>query len=108
MLARVSAFLLSRISAERLKPFGFRLLIGSLSGDVLVLIFVPPGLEEKILSAICTVGIIAGIWLEEIAERQLHGAELEHISAGLASGQTCTRSSGARRVRCQITVIQMQ
>ena len=70
----VREFLLSRVSAQRLKMFGFRLLIASLFADALVIIFVPSGFMEKVLSAICTVGIILGIWLEEIADRHLAGA----------------------------------
>ena len=84
MLARASDFLLSHLSAERLKPLGFRLLIGSLFADVLVLIFVSSGLAEKVWSAACTVGIIAGIWLEEIADRRLHGAELAKLEKRIA------------------------
>jgi len=74
MLASISEFLLSRVSAEKLKTFGFRLLIASLFANALVIIFMPSGFAEKVLSAICTVGIILGIWLEEIAARHLAGA----------------------------------
>jgi hypothetical protein len=73
MLASINEFLLSRVSAETLKTFGFRLLIASLFADALVIIFVPSGFVDKVLSAICTVGIILGIWLEEVANRHLAG-----------------------------------
>ncbi len=74
MLASINEFLRSRVPAEKLRTLGFRLLIASLFASALVIIFVPSGLTEKVLSAICTFAIILGIWLEKIADPHLAGS----------------------------------
>jgi hypothetical protein len=62
----LKAFLLSKGSPETLKTLGFRLIIWGLIAEAIVIVFVPSGGLEKTLSAIFTLAIAAGVWIEGI------------------------------------------
>src|ERR1700687_171695 len=72
-MSQFKKFLLSRVRPEKLKSFGLRLLIAGLVADIIVLIVVPAGLCERLLSAVCTAAIVIGIWIEEVGD---HGISL--------------------------------
>jgi hypothetical protein len=70
-MSQLKNFLLSRVSPEALKSFGIRLLIAGLFGEAIVLVLLSPSLIERLLSALFTIAIAFGVWLEEVGDNVL-------------------------------------
>lgn len=84
----MNKFLLSRASPEALKLLGYRLLIAGLLGEAVVIVLVPSGLGEKLLSAFFTLMIAVGVWFEQVgadAPRELTQEQQERIAGKMTS-----------------------
>jgi hypothetical protein len=69
------SLLFSIVSAEAVKWIGIIVLIGSLAAEIVLILCVPSGSTEKVLSAICTAGIILGILFEELGVHEISRLE---------------------------------
>jgi hypothetical protein len=67
--------LLSLASPKRLKLVGLWMIIAGLIGEAIVIVFVPSGPFEKILSVIFTLIIALGVWVEEVAGEAIEARE---------------------------------
>jgi hypothetical protein len=83
----MNKLLLSLAPPDTWRTFGFRLLVGALIAEALVIVIVPSGPLEKGLSVCCTLLIAAGVWIEEAAShaiaapRHLSDAERRQLTA---------------------------
>ena len=87
--------LLSLASPKRLKVVGLWMIILGLVGDAAVIVFVPSGAGEKILSVICTLVIALGVWVEEVGADAVEAKEKAENDLKLA--ELKTRASEAER-----------
>jgi hypothetical protein len=76
--------LLSYVTADDLELIGFCVLVAGLAGEIAIL-FIPWRRAHNILTVICVVAIISGVWLERVgaeerrAPRKLRASQREHV-----------------------------
>jgi hypothetical protein len=83
--------LLSLASPKRLKLIGLWMIIAGLIGDAGIIAFIPSGTIEKILSALSSLVIALGVWVEEVgadainAPRELDDKQAQEIIAKISA-----------------------
>jgi hypothetical protein len=74
-MGRLKKFLLARLKPHTVRFLGLQLLIGGLIAEAIVLVAMEAGLHERLLSALFTIAIAIGVWLEEVGGHAIAVAE---------------------------------